>query len=276
MKSKASIVLIALILSLYLPSAFAQQQEASPFDKIKWQEGPCSGMLGKMANVGVPGGYVFADSTDTKQLMEIMHNPTSGKELGFLAKADSDWFIVFEFDDSGYVKDDEKNSLDASAMLESIKKGNAAANEERKKRGWAPLNVIGWYQPPRYNTQTHNLEWAIKGESEGHPLINWNTRLLGRNGVMRVTLVADPAELNTTMPHFRELITGFSYSSGHRYAEFRQGDKMAKYGLSALVVGGATALAAKTGILKYLWKALIVAGIAALAFLKKLFGRSSN
>jgi uncharacterized membrane-anchored protein len=90
---------------------------------------------------------------------------------------------------------------------------------------------------------------------------------------MRVTLVVDPEQYKETLPHFQSLLAAFGYNTGERYAEYRQGDKIAKYGLSALVVGGATAVAAKSGILKYLWKGLIFVGIAALAFVKKLFGR---
>src|SRR5207248_1264155 len=45
-------------------------------------------------------------------------------------------------------------------------------------------------------------------------------------------------------------------------ADRRPGDKVAEYGLTGLIVGGAVAAAVKTGLLKGLWK-FIVAGIAA-------------
>jgi len=275
MKTTARIIVAAVLLWSAAALGLAQQNEpANPvLDQIKWQEGPSTGGLGAIAEVQVPEGYVFADANDTRLLMEAMHNPTSGTELGFLAPATSDWFLVFEFDNAGYIKDDEKTTLDAAAMLTSIQKGNEAANRERTKRGWAPMQITGWEQAPRYNPTTHNLEWAIRAESEGKPVTNWNTRLLGRSGVMKVTLVTDPTTLNETLPHFQTLVDGFSYKPGNRYAEFRQGDKIAKYGLSALVVGGATAVAAKTGLLKSLWKVLVFGAVAVGAFLKKLFSR---
>jgi uncharacterized membrane-anchored protein len=273
MKTKVIILALALALWLVTSPAFGQQDKESVLSKVKWQRGPCIGALGDIASIKVPEGYLFADGDDTRLLMELMHNPTSGTELGFLAAADSNWFVVFEFDESGYIKDDEKDSLDADAILKSIQKGTEVANKERAKHGWAPLNVLGWQKAPSYNPVTNNLEWAIRAESENHPILNWNTRLLGRKGVMRVTLVVDPEQYKETLPHFQSLLAGFGYNTGERYAEYRQGDKIAKYGLSALVVGGATAVAAKSGILKYLWKGLIFVGIAALAFVKKLFGR---
>lgn len=273
MKTKIVLTLCTLMVCLCAFAAAAQEGGESALDRIKWLEGPGTGQLGKMAEVYVPEGYVFADGNDTRLLMEAMQNPTSGTELGFLASRTSDWFLVFEFDEVGYIKDDEKNSLDAEAMLESIIAGNEAGNKVRAERGWAELKIVGWQQVPRYNPTTNNLEWAIQGESEGKPVVNWNTRLLGRKGVMKVTLVTAPEALEETLPYFDELVAGFAYTEGNRYAEYRQGDKVAKYGLTALVVGGATAVAAKTGLLKYIWKFLVVGVLAAGAFLKKVLGR---
>jgi hypothetical protein len=92
------------------------------------------------------------------------------------------------------------------------------------------MTIIGWEQQPRYNESTHNLEWAIRGESEGSPIINYNTRLLGRGGVVEVTLVTDPSTLSETLPKFKTMLAGFDFNQGQRYAEFRQGDKIAEYG----------------------------------------------
>ncbi len=74
---------------------------------------------------------------------------------------------------------------------------------------------------------------------------------------------------------------------GKTYAEYRQGDRLAEYGLAALVVGGAAMGAAKMGwlgklgvLFAKLGKAafLIVAGIAISIkkFFAKLFGRGKQ
>jgi len=258
-------------LGLLAAAEAAPTNAAAPRLRVKWQEGPCTGALGRVAAVRVAADHVFADGADTRRLMEAMHNPTSGTEVGFLAPASLDWFVVFEFDDVGYVRDDEKDSLDADAMLQRIKRGNEEANKERARRGWSPLTITGWEQPPRYNQATHNLEWAIRGAADGKPVVNWNTRLLGRGGVMRVTLVTGPERLQETLPQFNAQLTGFTFTPGHRYAEYRQGDKLAKYGLSALVVGGATAVAVKTGMFKWLWKLIVLAAVGLGTFFKKVF-----
>jgi uncharacterized membrane-anchored protein len=205
--------------------------------------------------------------------MEAYQNPTNGRELGFIAPASEEWFAVFEFDDVGYIRDDEKSSLDADALLASIKTGNDTGNKERQKRGWSTMTIMGWEQQPRYDESTHNLEWAVRAESEGEPIINHNTRLLGRGGVMEVTLVTNPSTLSDTLPKFKTMLAGFDFEQGQRYAEFRQGDRMAEYGLTGLIVGGTTAVLVKTGAFKWLWKGIVVFGLAIVAFIRKLFAR---
>jgi len=244
------------------------------FDGVSWQKGPSVGELGTAAQVKVPEGFLFAGANDTRFIMQANHNPVTGKEMGFVAPAGEDWFAVFEFDEVGYIKDDDKDSLDTNALLDSIKAGTAAGNEERVKRGWPTMTIVGWETPPRYNDLTHNLEWAIRAQSEGSPVVNHNTRVLGRGGVMEVTLVTDPATLAETMPKFKTMLEGFQFKQGHKYAEFRAGDKTAAYGLTGLIVGGGTAALVKTGAFKWLWKLLVAgaAGVAALA--KKLFSRN--
>jgi uncharacterized membrane-anchored protein len=244
------------------------------YEGVKWQKGSSVGDLGDIAQVKVPEGYVFANANDTRIIMEANQNPTNGKELGFIASADENWFAVFEFDDVGYVKDDDKDSLDAGALLDSIKAGTEAGNKERQRRGWSTMTIVGWEQPPHYNDITHNLEWAVKATSEGLPIVNHNTRLLGRGGVMEVTLVTEPSELAATLPKFKTMLQGFEFKQGHRYAEFRAGDRTAAYGLTGLIVGGGAAALVKTGAFKWLWKAIVAAFVGISALVKKLFSRN--
>ena len=83
--------------------------------------------------------------------------------------------------------------------------------------------------------------------------------------------MASPDEYTASIPEFNTLISGFSYTDGHRYADFRSGDKIAKYGLAALIAGGAAGVALKTGLLAKLIKPLIVGLVALGAFIKKIF-----
>lgn len=222
---------------------------------------------------------MFTGGKGTRELMEAMGNFTSGNEKGFLTHTNWEWFVVFEFSDIGYVKDDEKDELDADAMLKSYRKGTAQANKERERIGIPTMSIVGWEKKPSYNESTHNLEWAIRAESEGEPILNYNTRLLGRRGVMEVSLVVEPGLLSETLPVYQDLLDGYNYKSGEAYAEYRQGDKVAQYGLAALVLGGAAAAGAKLGLFgaiavffKKAWKLVVIGLVAVAGFIKKLFG----
>jgi uncharacterized membrane-anchored protein len=238
-----------------------------------------TGKLGARAEIVIPKDWRFTDGNGTRQLMVLYGNPATDRELGTLAQegiGDPPW-IIFEFDESGYVKDDDKDELNADDLLASLQEGQKAGNEYRRKNGMDELEILGWAVPPRYNEKTHNLEWATKLHSIGSPAdeisINFNTRLLGREGVMEVTLVCEPDELNDMIAEQEKILTGFSYIEGQRYAEYRAGDKIAEYGLTGLVAGGAAFALAKSGFFTKFAKPLIIGAIAMLAAVKKFFGK---
>jgi uncharacterized membrane-anchored protein len=267
---KLLIPLVLVVLSVV--GVQAQQPNRAPKPDINWQRGPCVGKLGNIATIKVPAGFVFTGAKGTRTLMTLLENPTSGAELGTIHAVRGDWFAVFEFDPIGYVRDDEKGSLNADKILKSIKKGTAEGNKERAKRGWSTMQIIGWGQKPKYNPQTNNLEWSILATCEGQQTINYNTRLLGRRGVMQVVLVDGPETIAQSQIQYQKVLTGFEFVAGQRYAEYRQGDKLAKYGLTALIAGGAAAVAVKTGLFRYIWKGLVVLFVAIGGFFKKVFG----
>jgi len=277
MQPSKLLLLGACCLALAGSPLLAQDSNGKP--KLNLLKGPAKAHLGNVAQIDVPLNYVFINGKDYQKLLKAEGEPVSGRELGCLTPTNEDWSVVFKFSDIGYVKDDDKE-LNADKLLDSIKRGTAAANKERERQGTPPIEVVGWEVPPKYDPTTHNLEWAIRGMVEGQPLLNYNTRLLGRKGVMEVVLITSPDELPKTLPTFRGLLTAYSFQTGETYAEFRPGDKIAKYGLGALVVGGAAVGAAKLGLFTWLavllkkgFKLVIIAVVAVIAFIKRLFAR---
>jgi uncharacterized membrane-anchored protein len=256
----AAALWIASVVAL-LPASAAVAQEPS----ISWVEGPTTVGLGDSAQMNLSQSLMFANASDTKKIMEAMQNPP-GSEVGLIAPKGSldDWFIVFEYYPIGFIKDEEKTSLDADAILQSIKNGTEVANKWRRDHGYQALNVIGWYEKPHYDAATHNLVWATIAESGGTQVVNYNTRLLGRQGYMSAVLVTDRPQIDAVKREVEQVIGGFSWKTGRSYAEFVPGDKVAEIGLTALIAGGAGAAAAKTGLLAKIWKFLLV-GVAVAA-----------
>ena len=266
----------ALVIALSVAHSANAQEPSNPLASLPWQAGPITGKLGDVASIVVPEGYQFVDSGGASKFLELTQNPSHGNELGVVLSNDGSWFVIFRFSDDGYVKDDDRK-LDSDAILSSIRSGTEESNRIRKQKGWATIEVVGWQQKPFYDSQTNNLTWSIRGKSGDEASINHSTRLLGRRGVMSVNLVLGPEDVTSAVPAFNTLLTGVSFNPGHRYAEFRAGDKIAEYGLAGLIVGGTGVALVKSGLLQKFWKLLVLGLIAVAGALKKLvaglFGR---
>jgi uncharacterized membrane-anchored protein len=281
--SKHALYFVALLALLTVPfSAPAQEQGTAPKVKIDWQDGPTVGKLGDLAEIKVPEGYRFAGADGTRKFLELTQNPPSGNELGVLIPERREnepssgfWFVIFEFHGIGYVKDDDRDKLDANALLKELQTNTEEGNKERAKRGWPAYNIDGWYKPPFYDVSTKNLTWATRGHGfengKEEKSVNYSVRILGRRGTMDVDLVLGPDIVSDVLPRFANVLGGFSFKTGHSYAEFRPGDKVAEYGLAALVAGGATAIALKTGLLAKFWKLIVAMFVALSAMIKRAF-----
>jgi uncharacterized membrane-anchored protein len=256
---------------IFARHTFAQSDIGEQIRALEWQEGPTTAELGQMATIEVPEGFQFIGKNGASKFMELLQNPSDGDELGVLLNVEDGWFVVFDFADMGYVKDDDKDALDAKAILASIRQGTEASNKVRKERGWPTLSVVGWHEEPFYDSETNNLTWSIRGASDDGESINHSTRLLGRRGVMRVNLVTSSEEIDAALPVFNEMLGEFSFTDGNKYSEFTRGDKIAEYGLAGLIVGGAGVALVKTGLLQKFGKLIVVGVVALLGLAKKLF-----
>jgi uncharacterized membrane-anchored protein len=236
----------------------------SQIKKLDWQFGPTQGSIAGTATIVVPKDSVFLGSTGTRRFLELQGNLGNDSDYAF-APGDLSWFAIFSYDPSGHVADDE--TIDPDNLLDLLKKSNEAGNEERKRRGLETLVLEEWYVSPHYDIQTRRLEWATKlRDASGEVTVNYAIRLLGRTGVMSALLVSNPTSLDKDIKSFKTALAGFDFDSGQKYAEFRTGDKVAEYGLAALIVGGAAAAAAKSGAFKFLGKfvgIVVMGGLAA-------------
>lgn len=278
-----------ILASLAVTSAFAQEiapesASAAPGEvgevdesgKYNWQTSG-KGKLGDHATIDIPEGMRFLNGRETDLFMQEKGNLPAVYE-GMISTLDYNWFVVFEYTDSGYVKDDEKDDLDADALLKALKESDKEQNKARLANGLGELHTVGWAMKPTYNTQTNNLEYGlILEDSDGNSGINYLTFLLGRHGTMNPTLLCDPNELDAILPDYQKTLLGFRFNPGNTYAEYQEGDKVAEYGLKALVAGGAVFAAAKLGLFgtialwfKKAMKLIIVAVAAVGLWIKRL------
>ncbi len=280
LRSLIAVLLVCLPLRAAQPEPAADEAALqAKYDKIinalPWKTGPGDQSLGGRAELKYSKDYRFLDSAGAKSRLKMSGNHVEKRDiLGMVEHLQDKWWVVFEFDEIGYVKDDEKDKLNADKILASYREGIEAENKERDG---PPTHVVGWHTKPNYNEQTHNLEWAIIFENSGEQYVNYRVKLLGRHGVVDGTWVGDLKALDTAVTQFRQVLQDFKYKSGETYAEYRAGDKIARYGLGALVLGGATLGAAKLGLFpavflffKKGFKFIIVGIVALGAWLKRL------
>lgn len=217
-------------------------------------------------------------------------NPPGSAEgiLGMICLAatgvtgDSNWAVIVTNETDGYVSDEGAEKINYDKMLKEMKESQGDINKERIKNGYSKIELVGWAEPPHYDRFSHKLYWAKElhfGEAESNTL-NYAIRVLGRRGVLVLNAVASMAQLPQIREGMPSVLPMVEFNEGHRYGDFVKGqDKMAEYGLAALVTGTAV-VAAKAGLFKGLlvallaFKKLIVVGVVGLgAFLAKLFKR---
>jgi len=267
----------------------AQVLQMTKYNSIQWQEGPVKVQIGNMGELQLPAGYRYAGGTGAQTLLELYGNPPNPRILGAVVPSaeDADWTLIFQFDDVGYVKDEDKDSIDAAEILSSFQAGLPEMNRVRREMGADECSGISWMEQPFYDSQTNNLTWAINLAFSDGSSVNYDIRMLGRKGVMEATLLGDPATYTKSLPQVKELLSAYAFTSGNKYTEWTQGDKVAAYGLTGLVAGGGLALAAKSGLLAKFGlllakggKAIILAIVVVVGFVfnfvRKLFGGNNE
>ncbi|MDB6174956.1 MAG: Protein of unknown function rane [Chthoniobacteraceae bacterium] len=259
-------------------------------DRLKFEKGQIE-LKGGLAKVNLPEGFRFLGPEDAEVVLtKLWGNPPGGaRPLGLIvpvksgtpkesmARRDS-WAVVIEYGEDGYVKDNDASKINYDDLLKKMQEGTRAANKERAREGYPSVELIGWAAPPRYDAASNKLYWAkeIAFESEGAHTLNYNIRMLGRRGVLVLNAVAGMEQLDEIEKAAPAILSMVEFQEGHRYADFKSGDKVATYGLAALVTGG---ILAKAGFFKVLLVGLLAAkkfvvlgAIALFGFVKKFFG----
>ncbi|ADG66920.1 Uncharacterized membrane-anchored protein-like protein [Planctopirus limnophila DSM 3776] len=264
-----------------------QRRILERFQQISWQKGPGRFAVGPQATIQIPDGFQITNSAGAQIYMELSGNPPSANIQSVVTFTEEPFgfYLIFSYEDSGKVDDRDASNLNADELLKQLRENTNAGNAHRKQLGLEPLYIDRWIIPPRYNSTTKQLEWALRGHSEsGNPVANWDTRILGRYGMMSVKLVmTNPDEIESVIPGVNQLLQGFSFNAGSDYASWQPGDKVAALGVTALVAGSTTAVAAKLGffqkmgvfIFKYIYLILAALGAVGARFLGKSASNSS-
>jgi uncharacterized membrane-anchored protein len=140
----------------------AEEFEAS----LNFQRGKITIKEG-LATLDVPAGFRYLSPEQSELvLVKAWGNPPGGTTLGMLFPtaisplSDEGWGVVITYQDDGYIKDDDAETIDYGDLMKQMQGDLVEENEERKQQGFEAVTLIGWAASPRYDRASHKLYWA--------------------------------------------------------------------------------------------------------------------
>ncbi|MDE2421626.1 MAG: DUF2167 domain-containing protein [Gammaproteobacteria bacterium] len=241
-----------------------------------------------MATLDLSDKFKYLPPADASRVLQAWGNPAADTQ-GMIVPADGDplsqdgWGVIISYMDDGHVKDNDADDIKYDELLKTMQQATLDHNEERTKAGYSPIKLEGWAEQPTYDKQTHKYYWAedISSAGQANHTLNYSVRVLGRKGVLVLNAMSNMDQLSSIKTQMKDVTAFSQFTPSNRYEDFDdKTDKVAAYGLAALVAGGVAAklglFAKLVAILIALKKLIVVGVVAAFAGIKKFFGRKAT
>ena len=192
--------------------------------------------------------------------------------------------LVMTYNDSGYVPADDWRNIDAAKKLADIRRQIDDDNVERVKNGRLATRVDGWVEPPVYDAAHTTLRYMYAlHHDNGVKWINAVALVLGRHGYEQFVLATDGKNPEAERLALARYIDDYTFDHGFRFSDYVQGDKVAGFGLAALVGAGGVAALAKIGVFttilllaKKFILVILAAGAALIGGIRRLFPKPAK
>jgi len=287
-----------ILIGLLAVTSLAHAQDDDAQARAKMQQF-ISSLHFKEGEIAVPGAqarfklgpdFSYLEQADARRVVEqLWGNPPDESVLGLVVPRgrglldQHGWAVVVTYSDDGYVSDEDAAKIDYAKLLKDMQAETRAANGERKDAGYEPVNLVGWAVPPRYDGASKKLYWAKELDFAGtdQHTLNYDIRVLGRRGYLSLNAVAGVSDLADVQSGMQQLLPMTEFDAGSRYADYdAKNDKLAAYGIAALIGGGIAAKAglfAKLGVLLLAGKKFVVLLLAGgVAAWRKLSGKGKT
>lgn len=248
---------------------------------LKYETGIVS-LANGIAEIKVPAGYKYLNSADSRKVLQLWGNPDDPTTLGLLFKKEEDpnvgtsYVIEVSYEAVGHVDDDDAEDMDFDELLEQLKTETNEGNAARVAQGYPSVTLLGWAATPFYDEENKKLHWAKLAKFEGSEenTLNYNIRILGRNGYLVLNAIGDDKILPAVNKDLNSILASVNFKAGNQYSDFDPDlDEVAAIGIGGLVAGK---VLAKVGLWAVILKfgKFIIFGIIALfaAFKNKIFG----
>lgn len=245
---------------------------------------------GGIAKLTIPQSFYYLSPEDTSRVLtEAWQNPPSAQTLGMLFPSqyspldNESWGVTIEYVEEGHVKDEDAEEIDYDEMLDDLIASTNAESKTREEMGYGSIALVGWAAAPYYDSINKKLHWAQELQFDGadQNTLNYNLRVLGREGYLRLNFIAGMNQLTEIEQNLDTVMDMTEFNPGHTYAEFDEStDKVAAYGIGALVAGGVLAkkgfFAAALLVLAKFWKVILIGLVAFGSLVPRLLKRNKQ
>lgn len=276
----------ALMLAAASASADPPKTEAersAVLDTIQWHDGGVFHLERSKATINVPNRFTVVLDADVRKFYEVVNGTSAPKNLeAMIVDGKTKSLVFYAPVHEGYVRLDDWSDVDPDRMISEIRENTETANVQRRANGISPLHVVGWVEKPSLDRKANVVRWAIEATADEGAVVNASALILGRHGYEKLVWVGPKSEDPSVLLDVAR--SALIFDVGAEYKDYQAGDRVAEYGIAALV---ATAVGAKTaakfGLLALLaafakkgWVLIVVFFGAVVSFFKRLFGRRSK
>ena len=279
--ASAAAVLIVLIST----PAFAETQSehartaAQEFRKMHWGGGTQK-LAGSHGTFNVPRGATMVSGAEAVRADQLINGTGDTSTEGFAEINHRSLYLSYTGE--GFVTADDWKDVNADDLLNNIREGTEKGNELRAKSGIGALHIDGWAQKPVFDPARKSVRWVTRAHSDRGPIINAVALQLGRHGYERFTLVSNGLDPKGDAVILAGAVNAYRFDPGFRFSDYVQGDKLAGYGVAALVGTAAGATIAKTVgfaavllLIKKFFLVFIALGAAGFGYVRRFFTRGT-
>jgi uncharacterized membrane-anchored protein len=180
------------------------------------------------AKITLPDGFRYLLALDAERVLhdEFGNPPDSTVEALIVPNGDSAWAAPYVigvwYADTGHVTDHKTAQMDYPAALARIKRDVIARNVKLRQQGYDVATVVGWAEPPHYDTRTHTLYWPRELAFEGQAThaLGYRVRVFGRDTALDLDAISRMPHLDDVRRSMAAVLAGTRFSSGRTYADY--------------------------------------------------------
>ena len=213
--------------STQIHSAFKKQAD-SINQALKFHSGKLR-FSDQSIRMKVPEGHFFIEPDQARFILEnIWGNIPDEEVLGMIVRSDfvpsninNDYSFVISYAPIGYVSSEKQKEFDHLELLNNIREQLQEANEKRLEQGFNALQVENWVMIPYFDDYKKALYWAteLKVNGSDESLVNYNLRLLGKNGVLKINAVGTMDQLPAIKKVLPFILSQSEFMEGFRHSD---------------------------------------------------------